>query len=602
VARPSRERADHRGRRLSGVFALLDPGGVDHEATLAALRRVDFRGDPILRSAGAVAVGTYVDGTDSSRITTRGDRMFVSDATIHGTVPGTRASWRSAEPEGSALIEQVLLDLGPAELIGVAGDYAVACADRRHGRLVVARDAFGSRQLFWARSEGVYAFASDIEVLESLGLADGTLDADMVSAFLSLAAVGEDQAHRTAFHGVNTVRAGHWIEVGIGQKHEERRWFIPDRLAPPVLGVRSGVAAVHDTVVEAAAARASGRTVALELSGGRDSGSVAVALRDAGVEAVCLTYSFDPDVQPSETEPARALAERMGHRWVPVRCDAPDRSELDRVPGEAGTPMVAPSWSLYLRTRRAARSAGADVILTGDGGEPLFQAAPRSVIDLALTGRLRQAAAASRNFHYRWKYPFWVQAKGALRLAMPPSVLAWRERARPAPPWVVPRDLQVPPRLERWREHDRLTDSLTDSEAYSHDMGDRLCRAIGMEEAAPLFDLRVVRVAIGLPLELRSPVSSPKPALRQAFLGDFEATRVKGSLAPYVYHVARTLQRDDPELFAPDSLCVGAGYVLPEGLAALAEPRWLHHSINVALVENWLRTRLHSAHDHQASV
>jgi len=249
-----------------------------------------------------------------------------------------------------------------------------------------------------------------------------------------------------------------------------------------------------------------------------------------------------------------------------------------------------------------AQNVGADVILTGEGGEPLFQASPRSVIDLALAGRFRQASAASRTFHRRWKYPYGVQAKGALRLLMPQVVLTQRERHRPTPPWLPPSGFTASVRSDPWREKERLTDSLTDAEAYSHDVLGRLSGRLGLAEAAPLFDLKVVRVVMGLPLELRVPISSPKPALKQAFLGDLDSTREKASLAPFVRHVARTLQRDESELFGPDSLCVRAGYVLPTGLFALSDPRWLHHSINVAFVENWLRTRIHSSHDDQASI
>ena len=579
---------------MSGVFALLDPAGVDHEASMRAMSSVVFRGEPSLLSSGVVAVGTYLNGSsDSSRVRNLGDRLVATDATINGPVAGTRAAWRTRGLTGSDFLEDVLEELGPAELIGVAGDFAVASAEPERSRIVVARDAFGARPLLRASKGGVHAFASDVEVLLALGLVGGELDPEVISAFLAIDSLGDADAARTAFAGVRTVLAGHWVEVAAGHEPRERRWFVPWRLAPPVLGRGSGVAAVHDVLVEATAARAVGRNVGLQLSGGRDSGAIAVALRDAGIHALCLTYSFDSAVQRSETELAQSLATHLGHDWMPVPCDAPSRDELETIPWGAGTPLVASAWTLYLRTRGLAETAGVDVLLTGDGGEPLFQASPRSVVDLMRQGRVRDAVRASRNYHRLWTYPYRVQAKGALRLIAPRHLLEVRERVRPIPPWVVDRiSTKRGPLLEFWNERSRLVRALTTPETYSHDYGERLGRRHGIGHASPMLDLRVLRVVLGLPLELRAPVSAPKPALHGAFLQAEAPGRVKMSLAAYFQHVALTLQREQRDLFAPDSLSVRAGFVRPEGLDAIGKPEWLHESANLAVVEMWLRTGL----------
>ena len=580
---------------MSGVFALLDPTGVDHDAALRALSSVDFRGVPSLLVSGTVAVGTYLDGeAGSSRVHEHDGRLVAMDATIGGVVEGTRAAWQTRGLKGFDFLENVLFELGPAELVGVAGDFAVASAEPERGRLIVARDAFGGRPILWASKGGVHAFASDVEVLLALGLAGSELDHEVIAAFLAIESLGDEHAARTAFAGVRSVLAGHWVEVEAGHEPSERRWFVPSRLAPPTLGKRSGVAAVHDVLVEATAARATGRNVGLQLSGGRDSGAIAVALRDAGIGALCLTYQFDPAVQRSETELARSLATRLGHDWMPVRCGAPGREELERIPWGAGTPLVSSSWSLYLRTRRLAETAGVDTLLTGDGGEPLFQASPRSVVDLARRGRVGDAVRASRNFHRLWTYPYRVQAKGALRLMAPRRLLETRERARPTPPWVEVGNLtRREPLLESWNERDRLVRGLTSPVSFSHGYAERLARRHSMCHASPMLDLRVLRVVLGLPLELLAPVSAPKPALHEAFLGT-EPARVKMSLENYFRHVALTLQKEQRDLFAPDSLSVGEGFVRAEGLEAIAKPEWLHQSANLAVVETWLRAGLHS--------
>ena len=580
---------------MSGIFALLDPAGVDKESVMGALSTVDFRGTPTLHSAGTVAVGNFLDA-GSAPIQTRqhSDHLVASDATINGPVPGTTAALGARGLTGSDFLEDVFTRLGPAELIGVAGDYVIASAEPHQSRVIVARDAFGARPLFHARKEGVHAFASDVEVLVALRLVTGELDEEVISAFLAIESLGDEHAARTAFAGVRTVLAGHWIEVAAGREPIERRWFVPSDLSPPALDRRSGVRAVHDVIVEATASRAAGRDIGLQLSGGRDSDAIAVALRDAGLHALCLTYDFDPAVQPSETEQARSLAIRLGHDWVPVPCGAPGLDELKCIPWGAGTPLVASSWSLYLRTTQLAEARGVDALLTGDGGEPLFQASPRSVVDLVGQGRVREAVRASRNFHHHWTYPYRIQAKGAARLLTPSRFLETRERAKPIPPWVVDRfsSKREPPR-EFWSERRRLLRAVTMPEAYSHDYGERLGRRYAMGRASPMLDLRVLRITLGLPLELRAPVTVPKPALHEAFLRSETTDRVKMSLERHFRNVALTLQREQANLFSPDSMAVRTGLVRADGLHAVGEPRWLHQSANLAVVESWLRTGLH---------
>ena len=114
-----------------------------------------------------------------------------------------------------------------------------------------------------------------------------------------------------------------------------------------------------------------------------------------------------------------------------------------------------------------------------------------------------------------------------------------------------------------------------------------------MSRGSPMLDLRVLRITLGLPLELRAPVAAPKPALHEAFLRSVTMDRVKMSLESYFRNVALTLQREHQDLFSPDSMAVRAGLVRPDGLYAVGDPRWLLQSANLAVVELWLRTGLH---------
>ena len=104
------------------------------------------------------------------------------------------------------------------------------------------------------------------------------------------------------------------------------------------------------------------------------------------------------------------------------------------------------------------------------------------------------------------------------------------------------------------------------------EMSEQLFQRVGIRYACPLYDQRVVRAALALPVDLRQPLPSPKPVLTAALLGQ----------------LARDLQRDFPWLFDSASLCAQRGFV--RGSAACgADSPWLVDSLEIVPTEMWLR-------------
>jgi asparagine synthetase B (glutamine-hydrolysing) len=314
-----------------------------------------------------------------------------------------------------------------------------------------------------------------------------------------------------------------------------------------------------------------------------------VAMARAGVRATCLTQTFDPALGCSEEEPARRLAEAMGHRWVGV--PAPDRiteAHLAALPTASGTPLGFPAFPQALSLREAAGSAGAEVVLDGEGGEPLFAASPVAVLDFLRKGRVTAAAATARGFHRRWVYPYPVIAKAALRAVLPPRLLAVREGLRSTPPWVagvVPGDPGEPARTAR---ADLVGALMAAGGDPASELWERLFAQAGLEYASPLLDSGVVRVALSLPVDLRVPVPTPKPVLAQALLDEFDISRRKARFTAYYARLSASVREGFPNLVSPRAMTVQRGYVLGDRLGALAQARWAPAALPLVSLENWL--------------
>jgi asparagine synthase (glutamine-hydrolysing) len=58
---------------------------------------------------------------------------------------------------------------GPAALAEMVGMWALALWDARERRLLVARDRYGQKPLYWRRAGGALRFASEIRPLLDAG-------------------------------------------------------------------------------------------------------------------------------------------------------------------------------------------------------------------------------------------------------------------------------------------------------------------------------------------------------------------------------------------------------------------------------------------------
>jgi hypothetical protein len=176
---------------------------------------------------------------------------------------------------------------------------------------------------------------------------------------------------------------------------------------------------------------------------------------------------------------------------------------------------------------------------------------------------------------------------------MPRVLLAARERIRPAPPWVRGR-AHGSPRIDAPLRSDRqvLLTALSCPDPAGYDLQERLYQTRGVEPAYPLLDLRVVSVALSLDLIHRAPITSPKPMLEAAFLGDLAESRVKMSFEPYYRRLAKRMHETYPDLFSRESRVCSLGFIDPERLGAIDDPEWLVDSLGIGMVELWLRRPL----------
>jgi len=299
---------------------------------------------------------------------------------FNGEIYDFRAAARALAAAGVALRTsgdaELLLELvareGPAVLSRLRGMYAFALWDGERGELLLARDPYGIKPLYYALDGGLLRFASQVRALVAGGGLPCDLEPAGVAGFLAWGAVPEPWTLRRA---IRALPAGHLLRASQADGVRlEPAPFVP----PPGLQHDPGLA-VTESVADHLV---SDVPVAVFLSAGLDSALVAALARRAALAAaaappVALTLTWADargtvrDEEPLARATARALglehvvrevsADEVRAAW-PALLAAMDQPSIDGV----NTWLVA----------RLAREQGFKVALSGLGGDELFGGYP----------------------------------------------------------------------------------------------------------------------------------------------------------------------------------------------------------------------------------
>src|SRR3954470_4152405 len=275
---------------------------------------------------------------------------------------------------------------GPRFAERLRGMFAVAVWDGPRRRLVLARDRFGIKPLYYRDAPGELAFGSELKALRALPGLSRELDLDALEAFLAFNAI---HGPRTIFREVRKLPPGHVLVLEGGRARLERYAFDRPVPEPEQRGESWETLAgelrerLRDSVRAHLVADV---PVGVLLSGGIDSSALAaLAAQESSARVATFSIGF-AERSFSELELARTIAERYGtdHHELVV---APDAAELLPTIAAAFDEPFADSSALptYLVSELAARHV--KVALSGEGGDELFGGYETYVADgLALRG------------------------------------------------------------------------------------------------------------------------------------------------------------------------------------------------------------------------
>jgi asparagine synthase (glutamine-hydrolysing) len=322
-----------------------------------------------------------------------------------------------ATTSDTEVLLRLLEERGEAALAQLRGMFAFAFWDERRAALLVARDHFGIKPLYWSCERGVVRVASQVRALEACGALSRERDPAAEAGFLLLGSVPEPFTWRRA---IRALPAGHALWFDERGVFEPRPWVhladeyrAAERAAAERVASGAGAPGAMEIACEVAAAVAesvrvhftvSDVPVGCFLSAGVDSGALLALASAVATQPVrTLTLGFeefagtpDDEVPLAEEAARRSGADHHTHRLTRAEFER----ELPRLLASMDQPSIDGVNTWFVS--KAAHERGLVVALSGLGGDellggyPSFADVPRWVRRAAPVARVPGLARLAR--------------------------------------------------------------------------------------------------------------------------------------------------------------------------------------------------------------
>lgn len=252
------------------------------------------------------------------------------------------------------------------------GMFAFALYDRPRRRILLARDRFGEKPLYWYRDGGRFLFASEIKALLQAPAVHAEPDPAALQEYLTFQyCLGE----RTLFKGIRRLPPAHYLLLDdAGALIEEREYWTLDFEEDHSRDEEYWVDEVRFLLEDAVKIRLrSDVPVGTYLSGGIDSSTVAsLAAKLMGRGLPAFTGYFGEGPEFSELEHAEAVAKQNGsahHLVQPTPRDFAERfaDVIYHLDEPAAGPGAFPQLMVSTLAARHVK-----VVLGGQGGDEIF--------------------------------------------------------------------------------------------------------------------------------------------------------------------------------------------------------------------------------------
>lgn len=272
------------------------------------------------------------------------------------------------------IIPHLYEEYGEAFVEHLNGMFAIALWDSQQKKLILARDRFGEKPLYYGVFDGKLLYASEPKALLAHPAVTRELDLDALREYLSFDYV---PAPRSIYKGISKLPAAHLLVVQNGEVSTRRYWNLTWNKNGNIPSIERAAVELRELLSDAVKMRlVSDVPLGILLSGGIDSSTIAaLAVQHATDKVKTFSIGFEED-SFDESKFARQVAHHLGTEHYEATLSVGTAADLI---GEIGTWLDEPlSDGSLIPTFMLSRFVRhhVTVALGGDGGDELFAGYP----------------------------------------------------------------------------------------------------------------------------------------------------------------------------------------------------------------------------------
>lgn len=327
---------------MSGIAGIVNFDGapIDRDLLRRLTASMAFRGPDAqeIWSAGHVGFGhtllrtTFEAESEKQPLTLDGKVWLTGDVRLDGraVLISKLGKKFTSPPNDAELLLLAYLAWKQNCVDHLIGDFAFAIWDTTTQTLFCARDHFGIKPFFYARTGDTFIFSNTLNTIRLL--VSDTLNETAIADFLAFG-LNQD-LETTTFQEIDRLPGGHTLSISINSTIKRRYWTPAARDTIDHRG--DNVESFQDLLTTATNDRLRTDRVAVSMSGGLDSTSLAALavdlLREPGSSVTACTNVYDNLFDDEELRYSTIAAEFLD---IPITQLAADRHSLF----ESGSPV-----------------------------------------------------------------------------------------------------------------------------------------------------------------------------------------------------------------------------------------------------------------------
>ncbi|MFD2206847.1 asparagine synthase (glutamine-hydrolyzing) [Kiloniella antarctica] len=274
------------------------------------------------------------------------------------------------------------------------GMFAIAILDTLKNEIILARDFFGIKPLFYARTSDALVFGSEIKALLTFPGIDNKPNLSTVRDYLSLGLVNHNQ--ESFYASINSIEPGHYLKLKFNNPHDFQihQYYkrSTTRLTTKDISFQEAADHLRELFIESVKLHMrSDVPYGAALSGGVDSSAIIAAMRSiSGKDQDLQTFTYSTKNTTFDEESYADImiqsASTISHKIVLHHKDL--LSDINSVLQTQDEPFGSTSIYAQYKVFQVARKSGIKVILGGQGADEIL-AGYRSYYTAAVAGMVK---------------------------------------------------------------------------------------------------------------------------------------------------------------------------------------------------------------------